>query len=604
MFLVDAPGAWRAARRWSLRRASCRWLVVRACAHAHRRVERSCRRRCATARGGRRTGRRASRKRRCRRRRIDRYAAALLQRALPLLGIAGIAAWIAFTPFRADAPPLRSTARGDAQRPKQRSRSAASCLAPNGDRMSVPRHAIDDPAQRQWHAFVWREAGRDAYRALVGSALAPPLWDVRFARFDGDVAERAEEWRVTVDRRRQGARRSRHRVAGGAQGRDAARATPRRRFAERALRERFGLDPAALILRARGRVRSGQRARDWSSRTPTRASTSARAARPGSASRSRATRSRSPADRCTCRKAGSAPSRERDDAAAGRAPRSHSAPSRSPPFAALVFAIVAWARGRCESTRARPHERVRLRHDGRRQHATRGRRRRSRCAPRSRWRASLLMSTLGGGGRRGLCGAAHRAHRGRRHALRGAAATDTPRRTAAGVGAAARWPHSRRRELPRCSARGAGIEPVWPEQKQAAAWLPWLASCDRGYSPSCPRPRDALPPAAFDRLTAGWTKRVALDGGDRGRGSAAAVVRSLRARTRAFARAGRRRGAVTFALRLWLLLRYDLRTVPGVRGAGHHARRRARTACSTARRQAGPACAIASLVVAVLAWRA
>src|SRR5258705_11507885 len=58
--------------------------------------------------------------------------------------------------------------------------------------------ASDGP---EWthHTFVWPEAGPPAYRALVGSILAPPLWDVRYAMFDGDVAARAEEWRSLME---------------------------------------------------------------------------------------------------------------------------------------------------------------------------------------------------------------------------------------------------------------------------------------------------------------------------------------------------------------------------------------------------------------------
>ena len=73
-------------------------------------------------------------------------------------------------------------------------------LGPPWQRFSAPRTEIEDPAQRQLHGFVWREAGAAAYRSLIGNTLAPPLWDVRFARFDGDVADRAEEWRVTDHR--------------------------------------------------------------------------------------------------------------------------------------------------------------------------------------------------------------------------------------------------------------------------------------------------------------------------------------------------------------------------------------------------------------------
>mgnify|MGYP003694490543 CR=1 FL=1 len=79
-----------------------------------------------------------------------------------------------------------------------RSPNTASRFPPDGARMATVQLANDDPQQWTWHKFVWREASPDIYRALVGAALAPPLWDVRYATFAGDVAERAEEWRVSV----------------------------------------------------------------------------------------------------------------------------------------------------------------------------------------------------------------------------------------------------------------------------------------------------------------------------------------------------------------------------------------------------------------------
>src|SRR5208282_2172865 len=80
---------------------------------------------------------------------------------------------------------------------------------------------------------------------LVGSWLAPPLWDVRYARFSGaDVADRAEEWRVSI----QGdgsVRRVEHQLpeqrAGARLSEDQARA-----LAQKEMSARFGLDPAAL----------------------------------------------------------------------------------------------------------------------------------------------------------------------------------------------------------------------------------------------------------------------------------------------------------------------------------------------------------------------
>ena len=120
-----------------------------------------------------------------------------------------------------------------------------SALGPEWRRFSTERQANDE-AQWTQHKFVWREAGRDAYRALIGTTLAPPLWEVRYAMFEGDVAARAEEWRVTIEPN--GAvRQVRHVLPEARPGprlsRDAALA-----LAERHVREHFGADPAALTL--------------------------------------------------------------------------------------------------------------------------------------------------------------------------------------------------------------------------------------------------------------------------------------------------------------------------------------------------------------------
>ncbi|HSD76053.1 MAG TPA: CPBP family intramembrane glutamic endopeptidase, partial [Solirubrobacteraceae bacterium] len=166
------------------------------------------------------------------------------QRALPLLGAVGFGVWIAVSPFRADVPPL-ALSRAQAEAIADAALAARGItLGPEWRRLSGVRLAPDDARLWEGHVFAWREAGRDAYARLVGKTLPPPLWEVRYARFEGDVAARAEEWRVTVDGR--GAvRQVRHvlpeAAAGARLSRDDALA-----LARRALRERFGLDPAAL----------------------------------------------------------------------------------------------------------------------------------------------------------------------------------------------------------------------------------------------------------------------------------------------------------------------------------------------------------------------
>ena len=187
--------------------------------------------------------------------------AALLQRALPWLGAAGLAAWVAFTPLSADAPPL-SIGRAEAEAAAVAELAARGVtLGPEWTRRSMPAVALDNAVQRQWHAFVWREAGPAQYRALVGNVLAPPLWEVRFARFDGDVADRAEEWRATVagdGRVRSVVHRLPEGRAGAALAPDAAHA-----LATAAVRARLGLDAQALVPRVAEQERRPAR-RDWS----------------------------------------------------------------------------------------------------------------------------------------------------------------------------------------------------------------------------------------------------------------------------------------------------------------------------------------------------
>ena len=186
--------------------------------------------------------------------------AGALQRALPVLGVAGLAAWLAFTPFVADVPAL-TVDRAGAEAAAVAALSERGVVLGTGWRhFSDIRAGSGELGQSLAQRFVWREAGPDAYRALGGNSLAPPMWDVRFARFDGDVVERTEEWRVTVIGNGQ-VRQVRHRLPEGAPGanlsRDAALG-----LAQHVVREQFGLEPAALQLRTADQTKRDARS-DW-----------------------------------------------------------------------------------------------------------------------------------------------------------------------------------------------------------------------------------------------------------------------------------------------------------------------------------------------------
>jgi hypothetical protein len=168
----------------------------------------------------------------------------LVQRSLPLLGVAGLLAIVLGGDFHSDAPPLqidrvKAEAAADAAL-----KDRGITLGPEWRQAAAARLASEDGAWL-WHKFVWREAGHEAYAHLIGSWLAPPLWEVRYARFEGgDVVDRSEEWHVTVAA--DGAvRQVRHqlpeRQPGAKLSRDEARTIARKEISQR-----FGLDPDAL----------------------------------------------------------------------------------------------------------------------------------------------------------------------------------------------------------------------------------------------------------------------------------------------------------------------------------------------------------------------
>jgi hypothetical protein len=188
-------------------------------------------------------------------------ASHVFQRALPVLGIAGVIAWAFAAPFRTDVPPL-SIDRAQAIAAADAALSAQGVtLGPEWQRFAAVKLASDDVQQWAWHKFVWREAGPEAYRRLVGTILAPPVWEVRYATFGGDVVERAEEWRVAITNERT-VRAMSHALPearpGARLARDAALAV-----AQKALKTRFGVDAAPLTLVAADEQQRPART-DWS----------------------------------------------------------------------------------------------------------------------------------------------------------------------------------------------------------------------------------------------------------------------------------------------------------------------------------------------------
>jgi Type II CAAX prenyl endopeptidase Rce1-like len=92
------------------------------------------------------------------------------------------------------------------------------------------------------HEFVIETAGEARWRELVGAYLPKPRWVVRVATFEGDVAERAEEWQVFVTDTGQ-VRSIQHRLPEGRAGRSLTEEAARR-IAQEDLKAHAMLDVA------------------------------------------------------------------------------------------------------------------------------------------------------------------------------------------------------------------------------------------------------------------------------------------------------------------------------------------------------------------------
>lgn len=111
-------------------------------------------------------------------------------------GIAALVLLLAMQPPRTPVPAL-TVAREDAAR-IARATLAARGIAVDPAWRVLP---IVESGRSAPHVFVWQTAGRERFEALLGRYLPTPRWRVRVATFEGDVADRAEEWAVLVDHR-------------------------------------------------------------------------------------------------------------------------------------------------------------------------------------------------------------------------------------------------------------------------------------------------------------------------------------------------------------------------------------------------------------------
>lgn len=156
-------------------------------------------------------------------------------------GLVGLAGWLAGSErLRTEAAPLAVT-RVEAERIARES-LAARGVALDDSWQVMP--VLEDGRSKS-NQFVWEAAGDARFQALEGRYLTQPRWRVRVAAFEGDVANRAEEWIVRIGGRDEAAAAVAHQLPESRYApsldEEAARA-----LAYRTVQERFGLARSGL----------------------------------------------------------------------------------------------------------------------------------------------------------------------------------------------------------------------------------------------------------------------------------------------------------------------------------------------------------------------
>lgn len=176
--------------------------------------------------------------------------------ALAASGVVGLVVWLAASPFASLAPRLGigRAAAVEAARGALAERGVE--LSGGWKTFSAVQAGTGDP-----HRFVWTRGGEETFRELLGRYLAVPRWWVRFARFEGEVAERAEEYQVWVSGEGE-VNRFLHRLPEGRAGADLAE-DEARGLARAAVAERYGLAAPDQLEEVSATPEKHPERRDW-----------------------------------------------------------------------------------------------------------------------------------------------------------------------------------------------------------------------------------------------------------------------------------------------------------------------------------------------------
>lgn len=115
--------------------------------------------------------------------------------ALLILACISIGAWGLFTQFKQNNVSLKISKRTALKK-------AQEYLSQRNHELSQPPWTplVSAEAEISEHdRFIWQVHGKKLYQELMGSYLTPATWKIRFAQFEGDLIERAQEYGILIN---------------------------------------------------------------------------------------------------------------------------------------------------------------------------------------------------------------------------------------------------------------------------------------------------------------------------------------------------------------------------------------------------------------------
>lgn len=160
-------------------------------------------------------------------------------------GIAGLIIWYIATPHTQQAAPLpndRSTAMQKGQ--QAFAQFDIDHTKPWNMLVTAFRNYETDIQAKYQHRFIWQQGGEKVYQQLLGTYLDNPYWIIRFAQFDGPLADRAEEVILALNNRNE-VFRIEHKLPEDREGKELSEQEARS-LAHSAIAEKFGIDASTL----------------------------------------------------------------------------------------------------------------------------------------------------------------------------------------------------------------------------------------------------------------------------------------------------------------------------------------------------------------------